>query len=136
LGLSHTPWSERYKKDYLETKAREKKFKDSVKATQVKNTVPSHTLSSYTGKFSNPMYGEVTIELQNGQLVLLFRKQSSVLHHYHYDQFITKEPENRPDFPLNFLTNSKGEIDRITVNPFGDPMAEFVKTASPSVPLQ
>jgi hypothetical protein len=128
LGLSHTPWSERYRKDYIETKGREKKFKDSVKATQVKNTVPSHTLSSYTGKYTNPIYGDVTIELQNEQLVLLFRKQSSVLHHFHYDQFITKEQENdKPEFRLSFLINSKGEIDRITVNPFGDPMAEFVK---------
>jgi CubicO group peptidase (beta-lactamase class C family) len=128
LGLSYTPWSERYRKDYLEAKALEKKFKDSVNATQVKNTTPSHALAAYTGRYSNPMYGDISIELQNGQLVFLFRKQSSLLHHFHYDQFITKEENNdKPDFRLNFLTNSKGDIDRILTEPFGDPETEFVK---------
>lgn len=126
LGLDYTPWSERYKKDYLEAKTMEKKFKDSVNATQVKNTTPSHALNAYTGTYTNPMYGDITIELQNGQLALLFRKQISTLYHFHYDQFITKEENNdMPDFRLNFLTNSKGDIDRLTTNPFGDPEAEF-----------
>ncbi len=94
----------------------------------LKNTVPSHALSAYTGKYSNPIYGDITIELQNGQLLFLFRRQSSVLLHFHYDQFITKEENNdKPDFRLNFLTNSKGDIDKITTNPFGDPVAEFVR---------
>ena len=128
LGLTYTPWSERYKKDYLEAKAQEKKATDSIKTTQVKNTVPSHALSAYTGKYSNPIYGDIMIELQNGQLVFLFRKQSWMLYHFHYDQFITKEENtDKPDFRLNFLTNSKGDIDRITMNPFGDPVAEFMK---------
>jgi Beta-lactamase class C and other penicillin binding proteins len=128
LGLSYTPWSERYKKDYLEAKIQEKKFKDSINATQVKNTVPSHALAAYTGIYSNPMYGDISIELQNGQLVFLFRKQTSTLYHFHYDQFITKEEGNdKPDFRLNFLTNNKGDIDRFATNPFGDPEAEFVK---------
>ena len=128
LGLNNTPWSERYRKDYLEAKAQEKKAKDSITATQVKNTVPSHPLSAYTGMYFNVIYGSVTIELQNDQLVFLFRKQRSMLYHFHYDQFITKEENtDKPDFRLNFLTNSKGDIDRITMEPFGDPLAEFVK---------
>jgi len=128
LSLSYTPWSERYKKDYLEAKSVEKKFKDSIKATQVTNTVPSHSLNAYAGTYSNPTYGDMIIEWQNNQLIFLFRKQRSVLHHFHYDQFKTKEENTgKPDFRLNFLTNSKGDIDRITMNPYGDPTAEFVK---------
>ncbi len=128
LSLSYTPWSERYRKDYLEAKVQEKKRTDSIKTTQVKNTVQSHSLNAYAGTFSNPTYGDMIIEWQNNQLVFLFRKQRSVLHHFHYDQFITKEENTgKPDFRLNFLTNSKGDIDRITMNPYGDPVAEFVK---------
>jgi len=128
LSLSYTPWSERYKKDYVDAKSLEKKFKDSIKTTQVKNTVPSHALSAYTGTYTNLMYGDITIEWQNDQLVLLFRKVRSTLYHFHYDQFITKEENNdKPDFRLSFLTNSKGDIGLITMNPFGDPVAEFVK---------
>ena len=128
LGLDYTPWSERYRKDYLEAKAQEKKFKDSVAATQVRNTVPSHTLNAYTGTYSNPIYGDIAIELQNAQLVFLFRKQRSLLYHFHYDQFITKEDNNdKPDFRLNFLTNNKGDVDKFVMNPFGEAVAEFVK---------
>ena len=128
LSLDYTPWSERYKKDYLEAKAQEKKFKDSVGGTQVKNTVPSHAVNAYTGTYTNPIYGDIIIDLQNGQLVFLFRKQRSLLYHFHYDQFITKEENSdAPDFRLNFLTNSKGDIDKFTTSPFGDPVAEFVK---------
>lgn len=128
LGLSHTLWSERYRKDYLNLKTQEKKAKDSVNATQVKNTVPSHALQAYVGNYTNPIYGDIAIELQSNQLVFVFRKQRSLLFHFHYDQFITKEDKtDKPDFKFNFLTNSKGDIDRITTNPFGDPMAVFVK---------
>lgn len=128
LGLSITPWSERYRKDYLEDKAQAKKSRDSVLATQVRNTVPSHPMSAYTGTFTNPIYGSMTIELQNNQLMLVFRKQMSVLHHFHYDQFITREElTDKPDFRLNFLTNNKGDIDRILTNPYGDSLAEFVR---------
>jgi hypothetical protein len=129
LNLSSTNWSERYRKDYLKNKADNKKAKDSINATQVKNTVPSHALKDYTGKYSNPIYDDVIIEVQNDTLVLSFRSQRSLLHHFHYDQFVTNEEKNgKPDFRINFVTNSKGEIDRFSMRPFGDPVAEFVKS--------
>jgi len=129
LNLSQTAWGERYRKDYLKSKADSKKAKDSINATQLKNTVPSHALKDYTGKYSNSIYSDVMIEMQNDTLVLSFRNQRSLLHHFHYDQFSTKEELNgKPDFRLSFLTNSKGEINRFSMQPFGDPVAEFVKS--------
>lgn len=129
LNLSQTSWSERYRKDYLKNKADSKRAKDSINATQVKNTVPSHAFKDYTGKYANPIYGDMMIEMQNNQLSLSFRNQQSLLHHFHYDQFVTKEEMNgKPDFRISFLTNSKGEIDRFSVQLFGDPVAEFVKS--------
>jgi len=128
LDLVKTPWSERYMKEYLKSKADNKKFEDSVNATQVKNTTPSHPLKNYTGVYSNPVYGDMTIEIENNQLVLNFRKQRSLLYHFHYDQFVTHEEHtDQQDFRLSFLTNSKGEIDRISTRPFGDPVTEFVR---------
>ena len=90
--------------------------------------MPSHKLNDYTGTYSNTAYGDIKIELENDKLVFVFRSQRSVLNHFHYDQFKTDEKETDvPDFNLNFLINSKGEIDRISTRPFGDPVAEFVK---------
>ena len=129
LNLSLTPWSERYMEEYRKNRMEEKKRKDSVSSTQVKNTVPSHSLIEYAGKYFNSTYGDTNIESQNGQLWLIFRGQRSLLHHFHYDQFITREEANgRPDFRINFLTGSKGAIDKFNLQPFGDPVAEFIKT--------
>jgi CubicO group peptidase (beta-lactamase class C family) len=128
LNLSQTKWSERYRKDYLDTKAKSRRAKDSINATQVMNTVPSHKLKDFAGKYDNPIYGSLMIETENNQLSLSFRGQQSLLYHFHFDQFITKEETtDKPDFRLNFLTNSKGEIDRFSVQLFGDPAVEFVK---------
>jgi CubicO group peptidase (beta-lactamase class C family) len=129
LDLSRTDWSERYMKDYLKAKADDKRAKDSLNATQVKNTVASHPLKDFAGKYINPVYGDVSVELLDNQLFLLFRRQRAPLKHFHYDKFITdEESKGNPDFRLSFSTNSKGEIDRFTVRPFGEPIAEFVKT--------
>ena len=73
------------------------------------------------------MYGEMNIEIQNNRLLLRLRGQNSLLYHFHYGQFNTKEEATgKPDFRINFFTNSKGEIDRFNVQLFGD-TAEFVK---------
>jgi hypothetical protein len=51
-----------------------------------------------------------------------------MLHHWHYDQFITMdEGDGYPDLRISFLTNDKGDIDRISTRPFGDPATEFTK---------
>ncbi len=132
LNLSLTPWSERYMKDYLKSKADAKNHKDSVNATQVKNTNLSHSLQDYTGKYSNAIYGDLVIGIKDNQLDLSFRNQQSLLHHFHYDQFRTDEElTGKPSFRVHFLTNNKGEIDRFSMLPFGDPLAEFVKTKTP-----
>ena len=128
MNLPLTPWSERFLKDYKNSLVQTKKFEDSVKATQVKNTLPSHSLKDYTGIYTHTAYGDIKIELENNKLVLNFRSQHSVLNHFHYDQFATNEKgTDIPDFIVNFLTNSKGEIDRISTKPFGDLLTEFVR---------
>jgi CubicO group peptidase (beta-lactamase class C family) len=128
LGLNYTPWLARYKTDYTAAVQLNKKMLDSIAATQVKNTHPSHPLQAYAGTYKNAAYGDIEIQIQNDQLLFLFRKQKSTLHHFHYDQFVTKEEKtDTPDFRLHFLTNSKGEIDRINTQPYGDPLTEFVR---------
>lgn len=126
LDQPYTPWLDRARKDYIASKTAEKKFEDSVEATRVFNTQPSHSLSAYVGEYNNPIYGKINIKLAEGKLSLLFRKQESALHHFHYDLFVTKEDKNDlPNFRLKFLTNDKGEIDQIICAPLGDPEVSF-----------
>ena len=127
LNLTITPWSERYKKDYNIYKADEKRRKETLLATQVSNTVPSHPLVAYCGKYVNSMYGPMEIEWQNDSLLLLFRGQKALLHHFHYDQFATNELDSgQPGYRIYFSTNNLGEIDRCTLDVFGSGAA-FIK---------
>jgi CubicO group peptidase (beta-lactamase class C family) len=129
LNLSITDWSGRYLMDYKQDMANETKARDSMAATQVKNTAPSHPIKDYAGKYSHAAYGEVVIHNNNGSLVLSYRNTKTILHHFHYDQFETREERNsgNPEFRLHFHTNTKGGIDRFSMRPFGDPVVEFVK---------
>ena len=129
LELKLTPWSERYYNNYQKAKIVEQKQKDSLNATQVKNTMPSHNLELYAGKYKSAMYGVVDIQLENGKLLIDFRATRSTLSHFHYDQFISNEKgTDKPEFRLNFLTNTSGKIDRFAMRPFGDPITEFIKS--------
>ena len=128
LGLSITPWSQRFLADYKTAVAQDKRVTDSLDATQVKGTSPSHALSSYTGTYTSLLYGSMKIELVNDVLTISFKKIQSPLSHFHYDQFITKvEGTDLPPFRLNFLTNNKGEINGISTSLFGDPVEIFIK---------
>jgi CubicO group peptidase (beta-lactamase class C family) len=128
LGLTYTPWGQRYRASYIFEKARGRRFLDSIAAAQVKNTQPSHPLSSYAGTYANSIYGNAKIELVNNELVFVFRRQRSVLKHFHYDQFVVDDKgTDNQDFRLHFLMNNSGHIDRISMSPFGDPRVDFVK---------
>ena len=129
LGLSFTPWSRRYKDEYLKAEADAKRRKDSINRTQVKGTTPSHPLTAYAGTYYHPVYGSMIIETQDNGLVLRFRKQAMPLHHFHYDQFRTLEGERTggPDYRLHFVTNARGEIGSFTSRVFGEADVEFMK---------
>jgi hypothetical protein len=129
LNLSATDWSGRYLAENQRELYLNARSKDSLAATLVKNTLPSHPLMDYAGKYMHPVYGDAVIEIQGNALMFLYRNSRSMLYHFHYDQFITKEEMNsgNAEFRLNFTTNSKGEIDKFTMQPYGDPMVEFIK---------
>ncbi len=128
LGREVTDWSGRYRKDYLDGEARSKRQIDSLNASRVQNTNPSHQMAAYTGTFKHPVYGDIVIGFQNGALTLKYRDLSAMLDHWHYDQFITiAEGKGRPDMRISFITNDKGDIEKISTSPFGDPVTEFVR---------
>ena len=129
LSLPLTDWSGRYLSEYSKELENAIKERDSMAATQVQHTSASHAIAIYTGKYYNPVYGEVVITLEKESLHFSFRNTKTELHHFHYDQFVTREEMNsgRAEFRLNFLTNAKGEIDRFSMRVYGDLAVEFVK---------
>ena len=116
LELSEIDWNKKLGDDRKKMKEASKELKDKKDPNRVEGTSPSHPLKSYIGKFEHPAYGTVDISLKNDdELNLKFHTFNLDLSHYHYDIFETAESEEYPKIKLTFVTNTKGEIDKVTI---------------------
>ncbi|KAG0379958.1 hypothetical protein BGX24_010858 [Mortierella sp. AD032] len=78
----------------------------------------SHTLVDYAGDYSHPVFGKVTITLQdNGALHLKLRTLETKLEHYHYESFkgVVHDFVKKGIIYLTFVTGSKGGVDAVEV---------------------
>ncbi len=79
-----------------------------VDAARVRDTKPSLKLADYAGKYSDKMYGDVTIADEGGKLVMRFVQSPNFvadLEHWHYDTFVIKwRPSVAYNFPRGFAT--------------------------------
>jgi CubicO group peptidase (beta-lactamase class C family) len=76
----------RIRVDSLEKQAKAAAAK--VEAAHVPNTRPSLALDKYVGTYTDSLYGDVTVRLENGTLTLSYGGESDgVLQHWHYDTF-------------------------------------------------
>ena len=117
LGLTPEDWSTRF---YNERNNYGHMLEDwnnnLMPGKPVSGTLPSHAISEYFGKYFNPGYGDINIDIINGQLKCIYRGVEEKMEHYHYDVF--KVPNIKMDTllvtsPLSFIVNPlTGEIDR------------------------
>ena len=88
LKLAPTDYSGdmRIKADSLEKRAQG--AADSVAAARVPNTHPTLALEKYAGTYSDSLYGDMTVRVDNGKLLLAYGGESDgELEHWHYDTF-------------------------------------------------
>ena len=116
LGLTITPWSQRYLKnrDVISKVAKEGRKKATV--GQIPNTKPSHSLSDYLGNFENDAYGVFKISQIDDQMMINFHHIKLPLNHFHYDRFDTIDDEDEGFFSLNYQTNPQGDVDRFVAS--------------------
>jgi hypothetical protein len=114
--------------DHKMAKAEAIRQKDSLQATRIKDTRPSHGPEIYTGTFRNKVYGDISITMEAQQHFISYRGAKMKLQHFHYDQFFTEEPgTDKPSLRIAFNTDAKGNISSLWMRVFGDPVAEFTK---------
>lgn len=112
LSLEAITWQDRLGKLKAQMKTvEESKAKEDLQ--RLPNTQPAHPLKDYTGKFEHPAYGLLKIEEVGGKLQASFHGFISPLRHYHYDIF-EAEDDVLSKNKLCFLTNVKGEVDKVT----------------------
>ena len=61
---------------------------NATRQMRVEGTSPSHELEAYSGTFSDPLYGDVVITLEDDSLVFSLVELGGDLEHWHYDTFV------------------------------------------------
>ncbi|MDI1242176.1 MAG: serine hydrolase, partial [bacterium] len=94
-----------------------------VDATRIANTRPTLALASYTGKYSDKMYGDITVAEENGKLVMRFLPAENFvadLEHWHYDTWVIKwRPSVSYNFPRGWVTftiDKNGKPDELKID--------------------
>ena len=94
-----------------------------VDATRTPNTEPTLSLASYTGKYSDKMYGDIAITDENGKLVMRFLPSPNFvadLEHWHYDTWVINwRPTVSYNFPRGFVTftiDKNGKTDELKID--------------------
>ncbi|HEY6092650.1 MAG TPA: serine hydrolase [Gemmatimonadales bacterium] len=90
---------------------------------------PSLPLEKYAGTYRDAWYGDVTIALENGKLVMRFSHSPSLtgdLEHFQYDTFIARwrDRELRADAYVSFALKPDGSIDQVKMSPVS-PATDF-----------
>ena len=131
LGLEHVDFRARAKAAQERSDrmaiAREK----TRQAERVTGTSPSRPLDQFAGKYDHPGYGEVTISVQDGRLLMLHGRQPTVYEHFHYDVFQTFLPADAPPATgrtrITFTSNGAGKVESVSI-PMEPAVADIVFT--------
>lgn len=105
-------------KEFEEAEAKSNEYITAeIKKYDLSKTKPSHPLKDYAGKYSHPAYGEIEIVQEGKDLKALTRSMIFPMEHYNYDTFsaMDKNISPLPLMNITFVTNTKGEIDVLTM---------------------
>lgn len=123
----NTDWSAQFLKLYGGLKAKADSANKANEAKRVLNTQPSHPIKDFTGKYSDPLFGEAIVENDNGNLKININNYlHAVVQHWHYDTF--KGYYDQKEFgkaTIVFNTDDSGKI--VSANMDGLLMAKVEK---------
>lgn len=129
LGAPDTDWITAYKKlaDKERADAAGKVAKQN--ASRNADSKPSLVPAKYAGRYSDPWYGEVTIAMERGALVLRFSHTPGLvadLEHWQYDTFKARWRDRSLDADafVTFALNPDGAISQMKMVPIS-PLTDF-----------
>ena len=94
-----------------------KKELAKLEAARIPGTSPTLALEAYTGKYTDPLFGELTIQLVGSMLkVIVNNFESASLSHWNYDTFYGPwEKSWYGKVSATFTVNASGKIDGVNV---------------------
>jgi CubicO group peptidase (beta-lactamase class C family) len=113
-----TDWSKEFLDLYAGIKKKSEDKTKQQEAKRVLNTKPSMDLTGYVGTYSDPLYGTVTISIQNNLLQLSNIKAGTAsLTHWNYDSFLLNWNKKwQGKGVANFHINVEGQVDHINID--------------------
>jgi hypothetical protein len=113
-----TDWIESYAKFEARRAADDEAAEKRATTTRDATSKPSLPLEKYAGTYSDSWYGDVTIALEGGTLVMRFGHTPALvgeLEHWQHDTFIARwrDRELRADAYVIFALDADGSIDQI-----------------------
>jgi hypothetical protein len=122
LGTIEPNWIADGVRDERAAKERQRLQRLAADSTRVLGTKPSKALTEYVGTYGGPLYGDATVTLENGKLVLRLLPNPDFvadLTHWHYDVF---EVTWRKAFPwfgsgkVQFVLNERAAVTEMKMN--------------------
>ena len=81
-------WSAEFLKLYKDLQEKAEKPRKDFEVNRIPNTTPSLLLLDYTGKYTDPLYGEVEVTVSEKNLIFNVNHfMKATLEHWHYDTF-------------------------------------------------
>lgn len=128
LGVPPKDWNGEALAKHREGKKIQKEAEEKKDTLRKPDTKPAHAMDEYAGEYENPGYGSLKVEVKDGQLVIAYNNIVTPFEHWHYEVFSgldNPDDETFKDMHLQFLTNFKGDVDRIAL-PFEPAVDEIV----------
>ena len=122
LGGDEKDWSQEFLERSERSKQRWAEMWAKRDAERVANTRPSLPLEKYTGTYGGDMYGDATVRVEKGRLVVEFAPNPALtgdLRHWHFDTF---EVQWRHDFPwfgkgtVQFIMDNMGNVIEMKID--------------------
>lgn len=133
LGLPARDWSGFFRARRQELDTATESQRKAEEEERKLGTRPSHPIEEYAGLYQHPAYGDLRIVRQGMGLGFTFNGLTGALDHWHYDTWNLPAGQLR-GLKLSFLTNARGEVDRVTV-PLEASVGDIVFTRRPPAEL-
>lgn len=93
-----------------------------------KRSRPALALTGYAGRYIDPWYGPMEVDLRDGRLRIDFKQTPNMvgdLEHWQYDTFVTRwdDATIEPAY-VTFALDAQGDVDRVTLKA-ASPLADF-----------
>lgn len=122
LDAGDTDWVEAYSAVEARREQARAAASRAADETRARDSRPSLPLDRYAGTYRDAWYGDVTIKLEDGRLVIQFGNTpvlAGALEHWQYDTFVVRwtDRELRADAFVTFRLTAEGAVEAIRMVP-------------------